>query len=99
MIRAFLIFIAATWLLNAQPGTQPGTKWTEDQLRQAVAPARVGRKLTPKSWRGNFAYDFVRRRFRRANRLAADSGTAGSLSDSRVVLHSSRERNHPPGDD
>src|SRR5258708_2795735 len=53
MIRAFLIFIAATWLLNAQPGTQPGTKWTEDQLRQAVAPARVGRKLTPKSWPGN----------------------------------------------
>jgi len=39
--------------LNAQPGTQPGTKWTEDQLRQAVAPARVGRKLTPKSWPGN----------------------------------------------
>jgi peptidoglycan/xylan/chitin deacetylase (PgdA/CDA1 family) len=29
---------------------QPGTKWTEEQLRQAVAPARVGRKLTPRSW-------------------------------------------------
>src|SRR5713226_2080372 len=31
-------------------GQQPGTKWTEEQLRQAVAPARVGRKLTPRSW-------------------------------------------------
>jgi peptidoglycan/xylan/chitin deacetylase (PgdA/CDA1 family) len=29
---------------------QPGTKWTEAQLREAVALARVGRKLTPKSW-------------------------------------------------
>jgi peptidoglycan/xylan/chitin deacetylase (PgdA/CDA1 family) len=33
--------------------TQPGTHWTEEQLRQAVAPSRVGRKLTPKSWPGN----------------------------------------------
>ena len=32
---------------------QPGTKWTEDQLRQAVAPARVGRVLTPRTWPGN----------------------------------------------
>src|SRR5437899_8880387 len=30
--------------------SQPGTKWTEQELRQAVAPARVGRKLTPRSW-------------------------------------------------
>ena len=29
---------------------QPGTKWTEEQLHKAVAPARTGRKLTPKSW-------------------------------------------------
>jgi peptidoglycan/xylan/chitin deacetylase (PgdA/CDA1 family) len=29
---------------------QPGTNWTDEQLRQAVALARVGRKLTPKSW-------------------------------------------------
>ena len=35
--------------LTAQQG-QPGTKWTEEQLRQAVAPARAGRKLTPTSW-------------------------------------------------
>jgi len=35
------------------PPAQPGTRWTEDQLRRAVAPARAGRKLTPKSWPGN----------------------------------------------
>lgn len=29
---------------------QPGTKWTDEQLRQTVAPVRVGKKLTPKSW-------------------------------------------------
>jgi peptidoglycan/xylan/chitin deacetylase (PgdA/CDA1 family) len=33
----------------AQPN-QPGTQWTDDQLRAAVAPVRAGRKLTPKSW-------------------------------------------------
>ena len=32
---------------------QPGTKWSEDQLRQAVATARVGRKLTPRAWPNN----------------------------------------------
>jgi peptidoglycan/xylan/chitin deacetylase (PgdA/CDA1 family) len=53
MIRTTLLSVAAACLLNAQPAPQPGTKWTEDQLRQAVAPARVGRKLTPKSWPGN----------------------------------------------
>ena len=35
------------------PPAQPGTRWTDEQLRRAVAPARVGRKLTPKSWPGN----------------------------------------------
>jgi peptidoglycan/xylan/chitin deacetylase (PgdA/CDA1 family) len=35
-------------------GNQPGTLWTEARLREAVDIARVGRKLTPKSWpRGN----------------------------------------------
>src|SRR5450432_2476658 len=40
----------------AQPGgalpqpSQPGTQWTEQQIREAVAPVRAGRKLTPKSW-------------------------------------------------
>jgi peptidoglycan/xylan/chitin deacetylase (PgdA/CDA1 family) len=39
---------SAAW---AQQGAgQPGTKWTEEQLRQGVELARVGRKLTPKSW-------------------------------------------------
>ena len=42
---AIPIFLAITALAQ-----QPGTKWTEEQLRQAVAPARVGRKLTPRSW-------------------------------------------------
>jgi hypothetical protein len=37
---------------HAQPqgANQPGTRWTESQLREAVDLARVGRKLTPKSW-------------------------------------------------
>jgi peptidoglycan-N-acetylglucosamine deacetylase len=35
----------------SQPSpSQPGTKWNEAQLREAVDLARVGRKLTPKSW-------------------------------------------------
>ena len=29
---------------------QPGTKWTVEQLKAAVAPVRAGRKLTPKTW-------------------------------------------------
>src|SRR6266513_3645346 len=34
-----------------QPGaSQPGTQWSDAQLREAVDLARVGRKLTPKSW-------------------------------------------------
>jgi len=33
--------------------TQPGTKWSEEQLLRAVAPARVGKKLTPRSWPNN----------------------------------------------
>jgi peptidoglycan-N-acetylglucosamine deacetylase len=37
----------------AAQNAQPGAKWTEEQLRQAVAPARAGRKLTPRSWPGN----------------------------------------------
>ena len=37
--------------LAQQPAPpQPGAKWTDEQLRQAVQLARVGRKLTPKSW-------------------------------------------------
>ena len=32
---------------------QPGTKWTDQQIREAVSAVRVGRKLTPKSWPNN----------------------------------------------
>jgi hypothetical protein len=32
---------------------QPGINWTGEQLRAAVAGARVGRKLTPRTWPGN----------------------------------------------
>ena len=45
-------FWAAWLVLNcclAQP-PQPGTKWTEEQLRGAIEMARAGRKLTPKAW-------------------------------------------------
>src|SRR5690348_10794953 len=38
---------------QAGQNTQPGTRMTDDQLRQMVAPARVGRILTPKSWPNN----------------------------------------------
>src|SRR5262245_39476027 len=33
-----------------QGANQPGTTFTEEQLRQSVEIARVGRKLTPKRW-------------------------------------------------
>ncbi len=34
-----------------QPGTgQPGTQWSDAQLKEAVGLARVGKKLTPKTW-------------------------------------------------
>ncbi|MCC6930748.1 MAG: polysaccharide deacetylase [Gemmatimonadaceae bacterium] len=29
---------------------QPGTTWSDEQLRKAVAPVRAGRRLTPKTW-------------------------------------------------
>ncbi len=44
-----LVTAAGAW---AQSG-QPGTKWTDEQLRQAVAPVRAGKKLTPRSWPQN----------------------------------------------
>src|ERR1700741_2708142 len=52
---AAVIGIASLPALRGQQQgpNQPGTKWTEEQLRQAVELARVGRKLTPKSWPGN----------------------------------------------
>ena len=49
---ALVLCACATLRLAAQQqgANQPGTKWTEEQLRQAIEIARVGRKLTPKSW-------------------------------------------------
>jgi peptidoglycan/xylan/chitin deacetylase (PgdA/CDA1 family) len=47
-----LCAISATAQQQGLPA-QPGTRWTDEQLRAAVAPARVGQKLTPKSWPGD----------------------------------------------
>src|SRR5919202_1029744 len=38
---------------QATPIPQPGIRMTDEQLRQAVAAARVGRILTPRSWPDN----------------------------------------------
>jgi peptidoglycan/xylan/chitin deacetylase (PgdA/CDA1 family) len=57
-----LIATAAIMIVHAQPpppqpgesgrgpAALPGINWSEEQLKQAVAPLRAGRKLTPKSW-------------------------------------------------
>src|SRR5262245_33591721 len=56
-MRARLSLVALGWLLTASSGraqqqapVQPGTKWTDEQLRQEIEVARVGKKLTPKVW-------------------------------------------------
>ena len=53
-VRLAMVAISAAAAIGIsaqqQGANQPGTKWTEEQLRQAVELARVGRKLTPKSW-------------------------------------------------
>jgi peptidoglycan/xylan/chitin deacetylase (PgdA/CDA1 family) len=37
--------------LHAQePVAQPGLRWSEAQIREAVAPVRAGRRLTPRTW-------------------------------------------------
>lgn len=55
--RAQLSLVALGWLLTVSVGRtqqqgpgQPGTTWSDEQLRQAIELARVGRKLTPKVW-------------------------------------------------
>ena len=50
LVLASAIAAAALPLRAQQNTNQPGTTWTEEQLRQSVELARVGRKLTPKSW-------------------------------------------------
>ena len=47
-----ILFAVSAVAQQPGPTEQPGTHWTEEQLRSAVAPARAGRKLTPKSWPG-----------------------------------------------
>jgi peptidoglycan-N-acetylglucosamine deacetylase len=52
------LLVASAWatLATAQPpatgDTQPGRKWSEEQLRQFSAAVRAGRKLTPRAWPG-----------------------------------------------
>jgi hypothetical protein len=55
ILAATLLWLNAPRAVAQQQGpvAQPGTKWTDDMLREAVAPARVGRKLTPRSWPNN----------------------------------------------
>ena len=60
LLFTFGIILVATTSFTSAPtraqgqqgggGNQPGTRWTEAQLHEAVDVARVGRKLTPKSW-------------------------------------------------
>lgn len=53
LLVAFVVLTGAATGLAQQPGgpqAQPGIKWSEEELRRAVAPVRAGRKLTPKSW-------------------------------------------------
>jgi peptidoglycan/xylan/chitin deacetylase (PgdA/CDA1 family) len=51
-LAAALCVTALPAALQQQGQNQPGTRWTEEQLRQSVELARVGRKLTPKQWPG-----------------------------------------------
>jgi peptidoglycan/xylan/chitin deacetylase (PgdA/CDA1 family) len=49
-LTAAVAVAVAPAALQQQGPNQPGTRWTEEQLRQSVELARVGRKLTPKQW-------------------------------------------------
>jgi peptidoglycan/xylan/chitin deacetylase (PgdA/CDA1 family) len=51
VVIAVAVAVACVSIAGAQQqGGQPGTQWSDAQLRDAVSLARVGRKLTPKSW-------------------------------------------------
>jgi peptidoglycan/xylan/chitin deacetylase (PgdA/CDA1 family) len=52
-MAAALCVTALPAAFQQQGQNQPGTRWTEEQLRQSVELARVGRKLTPKQWPNN----------------------------------------------
>jgi peptidoglycan/xylan/chitin deacetylase (PgdA/CDA1 family) len=53
-----IVVLAATVVFAAEPessspqqsGNQPGTTFTDEQLRQSIELARVGRRLMPKRW-------------------------------------------------
>ena len=57
---SIVVLMASVWLaagsarqppLPRTPGdTQPGRKWSEEQLKQAAGAVRAGRRLTPRSW-------------------------------------------------
>ena len=50
-VRAVSVLLTISFAgAQQQASSQPGTKWTDEQLRDTVALARVGRKLTPASW-------------------------------------------------
>jgi len=49
-LTAAVAVTVAPAAFQQQGQNQPGTRWTEEQLRQSVELARVGRKLTPKQW-------------------------------------------------
>src|SRR5581483_12335149 len=42
--------MSAAVAMAQQNPQQPGIHWSEEELLRAVAPARVGKKLTPRSW-------------------------------------------------
>jgi peptidoglycan/xylan/chitin deacetylase (PgdA/CDA1 family) len=48
----FLLALAIASPVRSQESapTNAGAKWSDEQLRRAVAPARVGRRLTPRTW-------------------------------------------------
>jgi len=52
LVLAAIITVSPLMELRAQQqgANQPGTTFTEEQLRQSVELARVGRKLTPRRW-------------------------------------------------
>ena len=51
-VAALAMWPAAATLQQPAPGAAPppALKWNEDQIKQAVAPSRVGRRLKPKTW-------------------------------------------------
>ena len=50
LVLTAAIAAAALPLRAQQNANQPGTTWSEEQLRRSIELARVGRRLTPKRW-------------------------------------------------